>query len=86
MTSEISPVCKRSVRIAGHSTSLTLEAEFWAELKVIAQGRGQSLNQLIASIDTHRVGNLSSALRVFVLKELRSSLGRTEKGVDAGAV
>jgi hypothetical protein len=73
----MSPVQKRSVRIAGHSTSITLEPEFWDELKAIAAARGLSLNQLIASIDTKRAGNLSSTLRVFVLGQLKlNALGR----------
>ena len=67
------PIHKRSVRIAGHSTSLSLEAEFWLELKRIAERDGVSLNQLIASIDTRRSGNLSSSLRVFVLNDLKNS-------------
>jgi predicted DNA-binding ribbon-helix-helix protein len=62
------PIQKRSIRIAGHSTSLSLEAEFWTALRAIARRRGLSLNRLVASIDTGRRGNLSSALRVFVLQ------------------
>lgn len=58
---------KRSVVIAGHATSLSLEAEFWAALQEIARRRGLSLNRLVASVDAGRAGNLSSALRVFVL-------------------
>lgn len=62
---------KRSVKIAGHATSVTLEDEFWDALGEIAARRGVSLNQIIAEIDTGRSGNLSSAIRVFVLKSLR---------------
>jgi predicted DNA-binding ribbon-helix-helix protein len=62
---------KRSIRIAGHNTSISLEPEFWAELKRIALREKISLNKLVARIDTGRSGNLSSALRVFVLKELK---------------
>ena len=62
------PIQKRSIRIAGHATSLSLEAEFWTALRAIAQRRGLSLNRLVASVDTGRPGNLSSALRVFVLQ------------------
>lgn len=62
---------KRSIVIAGHATSVSLEAEFWEVLKEIAEGRRLSLNQLIAEIDLGRGGNLSSAIRVFVLEELR---------------
>jgi predicted DNA-binding ribbon-helix-helix protein len=63
---------KRSVRIAKHNTSISLEPEFWAELKRIAAAEKISLNQLVARIDKERSGNLSSALRVFVLKELKA--------------
>jgi len=63
---------KRSIRIARHSTSISLEPEFWAELKRIAMAEKISLNKLVARIDAGRSGNLSSALRVFVLKELKS--------------
>lgn len=59
---------KRSVTIAGHSTSFSLEEEFWQDLHRIAQQRNLSLNALVSSIDASRAGNLSSALRVFVLE------------------
>ena len=59
------------MNIAGHATSISMEEEFWEALKVIAQQKGQSLNALIAEIDTHKTGNLSSAIRVFVLHSLR---------------
>lgn len=65
-------VRKRSVRIAGHRTSISLEDAFWDELARIAQERGLSLNMLIAQIDSARGGNLSSAVRVFILDELRA--------------
>jgi len=63
---------KRSVRIANHSTSISLEPEFWDELKRLASGDNLSLNQLIAQIDASRTGNLSSALRLYVLKCLKN--------------
>ena len=62
---------KRSVVIAGHATSVSLEVEFWEALKTIAEGRGTSLNALVAAVDGKRAGNLSSALRVFVLNCLQ---------------
>ena len=63
---------KRSVTIDGHRTSVSLEDAFWAELSAIAEQRGLSLNALVAEIDHGRSqGNLSSALRLFVLDELR---------------
>ena len=58
---------KRSVTIAGHATSLTLEEPFWHDLATIARHRGLSLNALVAAVDAERRGNLSSALRLFVL-------------------
>ena len=57
---------KRSVVIAGHRTSLSLEEPFWRDLGEIARRRGLSLNALVAAVDTERRGNLSSALRLFV--------------------
>jgi predicted DNA-binding ribbon-helix-helix protein len=63
---------KRSVDIAGHRTSVSLEAPFWDALAAIAARRGVSINQLIADIDKDRSGNLSSALRIFVLRDAQS--------------
>jgi len=60
---------KRSVTIAGHSTSVSLEAAFWDALKDIAARRNLSINALIERIDEGRTGNLSSAIRVHVLAE-----------------
>lgn len=62
---------KRSIVIAGHATSVSLEPQFWDALKDIAEMRGLSLNQLAAEIDLGRQGNLSSAIRVFVLEYLQ---------------
>lgn len=58
---------KRSVVIAGHRTSVSLENVFWVELKKIAAGKSQTVNQLVTDIDRDRDGNLSSAIRVYVL-------------------
>jgi predicted DNA-binding ribbon-helix-helix protein len=63
---------KRSVTVAGHPTSFSLEEEFWEDLHRIARQRNLSLNALVSSIDASRAGNLSSALRVFVLECYRS--------------
>ena len=61
-------IVKRSVAIAGHRTSISLEEAFWAELQAIARERGRSVQSLVAEIDSGRGGrNLSSAIRVFVL-------------------
>lgn len=62
---------KHSVRIAGHATSVSLEAAFWQALLEIAAKRGQSVNALLAVIDAERTGNLSSAIRLFVLDACR---------------
>lgn len=61
---------KRSVLIAGHPTSVSLEEEFWEALKGVAQARGLSVNALIEEIDRTRSGNLSSAIRIHVLRDL----------------
>jgi len=62
---------KRSVIVAGHATSVSVEDAFWTGLKKIARRRGVSLNRLIAEIDRQRTANLSSAIRVFVLENAR---------------
>jgi predicted DNA-binding ribbon-helix-helix protein len=68
-----SPVIKRSIVIAGHKTSVSLEDAFWKGLKEIADDRGVTLSDLVSSIDTERhEGNLSSAIRLFVLDHYRS--------------
>ena len=61
---------KYSVEIDGHRTSVSLEPEFWQALKNIAAARRESLSALVSEVDRTRQGNLSSALRVFVLKEM----------------
>ena len=61
---------KRSVLVAGHRTSVSLEDAFWDVLKELADRRGLSINQLVAEVDEGRSGNLSSALRVYVLREI----------------
>jgi len=65
-------VKKRSVTIAGHRTSLSLEEAFWHRLKSEARREGLSVNDLIARIDRDRPGNLSSAVRVYVLRSLEA--------------
>lgn len=76
---------KRSVTIAGHATSLSLEEEFWQELQKVARQRNLSVNALVSSIDAARAGNLSSALRVFVLGCYRSGeLGPAAADRQAG--
>jgi len=68
-----SPVVKRSIVIAGHKTSVSLEDAFWSGLKDIAVSRNLTLSELVATIDTdRRQGNLSSAIRLFVLSHYRT--------------
>ena len=64
-------VRKRSVLVSGHPTSVSLEPEYWEAIADIARGRGVSVNALVSQIDQSRAGNLSSALRVFVLNFYR---------------
>ena len=68
-----SPVRKRAVIINGRMSSVSLEEEFWDELKTIAAARKLSLNKLVSEIDAGRQRvNLCSALRLFVLARQRS--------------
>ena len=62
---------KRSVVVSGHRTSVSLENPFWDVLTQIATDQNVSLNKLVTEIDRQRDGNLSSALRVYVLKKLQ---------------
>ncbi len=74
-----SPVVKRSIVIAGHKTSVSLEDAFWKGLKEIAGGRNVTLSDLVSTIDSERRhGNLSSAIRLFVLDHYRQPEPRTE--------
>jgi predicted DNA-binding ribbon-helix-helix protein len=67
-----SPVVKRSIVIAGHKTSVSLEDAFWTGLKEIAGKRDLTLSDMVATIDQERRhGNLSSAIRLFVLDYYR---------------
>jgi predicted DNA-binding ribbon-helix-helix protein len=66
-------IVKRSVHIKGRKTSISLEDEFWDEIKSISQRRATSLSVLLEAIDTNRRkhggGNLSSAIRLYVLDQ-----------------
>lgn len=71
---EKSPVAKRSVVVAGHKTSVSLEEPFWNAMKEIAANRQITLAVLVAQVDEERKGgNLSSAIRLFVLEYYRSA-------------
>ncbi len=70
-------VVKRSIVIAGHKTSISLEDAFWAALKHIAFVRQSTLSDLVSSIDSERQpGNLSSAIRLFVLDYYQTAAER----------
>ena len=66
---------KHSVKVNSHTTSVTLEDEFWKELKVVTKNKGISLSAMISDIDKKRrpEENLCSAIRVFILQELKKS-------------
>jgi predicted DNA-binding ribbon-helix-helix protein len=67
-----SGIVKRSIVIDGHKTSVSLEDPFWSALKDIALEKQETLSNLVASIDRdRRQGNLSSAIRLFVLDRYR---------------
>jgi predicted DNA-binding ribbon-helix-helix protein len=68
-----SPVVKRSIVVAGHKTSVSLEEAFWNGMKEISGERNMTLSELVGEIDSKRQqGNLSSAIRLFVLDHFRS--------------
>ena len=68
-----SPVVKRSIVVAGHKTSVSLEEAFWNGMKEISGTRDMTLSELVGEIDSNRQqGNLSSAIRLFVLDFYRS--------------
>jgi predicted DNA-binding ribbon-helix-helix protein len=70
-----SAVVKRSIVIAGHKTSVSLEDDFWNALKEIKRSNNMTLSSLVADIDVRRLhANLSSAIRIFVLQHYRSQI------------
>jgi predicted DNA-binding ribbon-helix-helix protein len=74
-----SAVVKRSIVLGGHKTSVSLEDAFFKGLKEIAGRRLMSLSDLVGAIDAQRQhGNLSSALRLFVLEFYRSQIPDVE--------
>ena len=64
---------KHSIVLSGHQTSFSLEDEFWNALKQIAVKKNVSVSSLITEIDNQRTQNLSSAIRLFVLKEYQNA-------------
>jgi predicted DNA-binding ribbon-helix-helix protein len=68
-------IVKRSIVLAGHKTSVSLEDAFWIALKEIAVGRDMILSDVVVGVDAERQhGNLSSAIRLFVLDFYRTQL------------
>jgi predicted DNA-binding ribbon-helix-helix protein len=71
---------KHSVLIGGHKTSVSLEDDFWKSLRYIASGRGETLCDLLVKIDAERnFANLSSAIRLFVLRCYREQLDKQQR-------
>lgn len=80
-----SPVVKRSIVVAGHKTSVSLEEAFWNGMKEISSARNLTLSDLVGEIDGNRQqGNLSSAIRLFVLDYFRSRAAPSALHGDAG--
>jgi predicted DNA-binding ribbon-helix-helix protein len=80
-------VVKRSVVVAGHKTSVSLEDAFWKSLKEIAGYRHMTLSALLATIDSERnQGNLSSTIRLFVLNFYRDQLDSRDRRGGAQAM
>ena len=79
-----SSIVKRSIVLAGHKTSVSLEEPFYRALKDIAASRRVRLSDLIARIDTEREnGNLSSAIRMFVLNHYQAATASPNRSVVA---
>ena len=88
-----SPVAKRSIIVGGHKTSVSLEEAFWNSMKEISGQRDMTLSELVGEIDSNRQqGNLSSAIRLFVLDYFKSRangstpLDSKPHGIAAAAV
>ena len=78
-----SVIFKRSIMVAGHKTSVSLEDAFWNGLREIARERHMRLSEVVAEIDAQRqLGNLSSAVRLFVLDFYRTKFSHGKEGRD----
>jgi predicted DNA-binding ribbon-helix-helix protein len=75
-------VKKRSVVVGGHRTSISLEQAFWEALQQAAAQHGRTIGQMVSDIDAARTGNLSSAIRVWILERARQGLLQPEETVD----
>jgi predicted DNA-binding ribbon-helix-helix protein len=82
-----SQIAKRSIVIAGHKTSVSIEDQFWRALKEIARDQQMSLSTIVLNIKTGRQGNLSSSIRLYVLDRLHAQVrGFTEDRLDMAPV
>jgi predicted DNA-binding ribbon-helix-helix protein len=72
MVNDPASIRKHSVLVAGHETSVSTENAFWDGLCRIARERNLSINDLVAEIDSGRSGNLSSAIRLYVLQHAKN--------------
>ena len=71
MVNDPTIIRKHSVLVAGHETSVSMENAFWDDLRSIAREQNLSINGLVAEIDSSRRGNLSSAIRLYVLRHTK---------------
>lgn len=71
-------VKKRSVVVGGHRTSISLELAFWEALRGLAAQEGKTIAEMVSDIDAARTGNLSSAIRVWILERAREGLLKPE--------
>jgi predicted DNA-binding ribbon-helix-helix protein len=82
-----SAIAKRSVVLDHHKTSISLEDDFWNGVREIADRKKMKVTELLAQIDAERNhSNLSSAIRIFVLKEMRAQCGLLPAGAAASKV
>ena len=73
MPGDEAELLRRSFRIAGHQTSLSMERAFWDEFRRLAQADGRSMTDLIAEIDAQRTAGLSRSVRVYILKRMQTN-------------
>jgi predicted DNA-binding ribbon-helix-helix protein len=82
-----SAIVKRSIVIDGHKTSVSLEDAFWSSLKDIAHTEGVPLSKMVTEIDkTRERGNLSCAIRLFILEQVRTKALARQSGNGAGSI
>lgn len=73
MPGDEAELLRRSFRISGHQTSLSMERAFWDEFRRLAQADGRSMTDLIAKIDAQRTAGLSRSVRVYILKRMQTN-------------